>query len=222
MRALPRVPAPANLDALKWRCIGPPRGGAVVAVAGDPGNPDIVFVAALGDIFGPNEERGVFRTSDGGRTWKKVLYRGADAGSVELSLDPDNPRIVFATFWETRRNFWNISSGGPGSGLFRSTDGGDTWEEISGAPGLPARPLGKIGVSVSPARSGRVFALVEATGYDAGLYRSDDYGGRWTQVSSNRDLMHRPWYYMHVFADTRDAETVYVANVQMWKSVDGG
>jgi len=315
-----RVPAPANLSGLKWRCIGPPRGGRVVAVAGDPANkmaayfgacaggiwktidggvywrcvsdgfigsaavgaiavapsdsnviyagtgettirvdvsygdgvyktidagrtwvhvglkaskhigriaihprdPDIAFVAALGDIFGPHEERGVFRTRDGGKTWAKVLYRNADTGAVNISLDPDNPRIVFATLWQTRRNFWNISSGGPGSGLFRSMDGGDTWEELSGAPGLPPRPLGKIGVSVSPARSGRVFALVEAIGYDAGLYRSDDYGGRWTQVSSNRDLMHRPWYYMHVFADTRDADTVYVANVQMWKSTDGG
>ena len=187
-----------------------------------PRDPDIAFVAALGDVFGPHEERGVFRTRDGGRSWQKVLYRNADAGAVDISLDPANPRIIFATFWQTRRTFWSLSSGGPGSGLFRSMDGGDSWEEISGAPGLPARPLGKLGVSVSPARSGRVFALIEATGYDTGLYRSDDYGQRWTQVSSNRDLMHRPWYYSHVFADTRDAETVYVANVQMWKSIDGG
>lgn len=315
-----RVPAPANLDGLKWRCIGPSRGGRVVAVAGDPtdpmvayfggcaggiwktvdggvywrcvsdgfmgsaavgaiavarsdGNvvyagtgettirldvsygdgvyrstdggrtwahvglkaskhigricihpsdPDIAFVAALGDIFGPNEERGVFRTRDGGRSWEKVLYRSVDAGAVDLSMDPDNPRIVFATMWETRRNFWNISSGGPGSGLFRSTDGGDTWQEISRAPGLPDGPLGKLGVSVSPARSGRVWALVEAMGEKTGLYRSDDYGARWSLVSSNRDLMHRPWYYTHVFADTRDPDTVYVTNLGMWKSTDGG
>jgi len=187
-----------------------------------PRDPETAFVAALGDIFGPHEERGVFRTRDGGKSWQKVLYRDADTGAVDISLDPANPRIVFATFWQTRRNFWNLSSGGPGSGLFRSMDGGDSWEEISGAPGLPARPLGKLGVSVSPARSGRVFALIEATGYDTGLYRSDDYGERWTQVSSNRDLMHRPWYYSHVFADTRDPDTVYVANLQMWKSIDGG
>ena len=187
-----------------------------------PTNPDLVYVAALGDVFGPNEERGVFRSRDGGKTWEKILYRSDDAGAVDLSMDPNNPRILFAAFWEARRNFWNLSSGGPGSGLFRSTDGGDTWEEISREPGLPDGLLGKIGVSVSPARAGRVWALVEAVGDKTGLYRSDDYGARWTKVSSNRDLMHRPWYYTHVFADTRDADTVYVTNLQMWKSTDGG
>ena len=312
--------AAGKLDALKWRCIGPPRGGRVVAVAGDPvdpmvcyfgacaggiwktidggiywrcvsdgflgsaaigaiavsrsdhnviyagtgeteirldvsygdgiykstdagrtwsntglretkhigricihpANPDIVYVAALGDIFGSHEERGVFRTRDGGKTWEKVLYRSADAGAVEISMDPNNPRILFAAFWETRRNFWNLSSGGPGSGLFRSTDGGDTWQDISRAPGLPDGKLGKLGVSVSPAKSGRVWALIETVGDKTGLYRSEDYGARWVQVSSNRDLMHRPWYYTHVFADPCDAETVYVLNLQMWKSTDGG
>jgi photosystem II stability/assembly factor-like uncharacterized protein len=320
MQVPPGVAPPADLDALKWRCIGPPRGGRVVAVAGDPSdstifyfgacaggiwktvdgglywrcvsdgylgsaaigaiavarsdtnviyagtgeteirldvsygdgvykstdagrtwshiglretkhigricvhpqNPDIVFVAALGDIFGPNEARGVFRSRDGGRTWEKVLYRGADAGAVEISMDPNNPRILFAGFWQTRRSFWNLSSGGPGSGLFRSTDGGDTWEEVSRAPGLPDGPLGKIGVAISPARAGRVWTLVETVGDETGLYRSDDFGARWVQVSSNRDLMHRPWYYTHVFADTCDADTVYVANLQLWKSTDGG
>ncbi|HEY2615718.1 MAG TPA: glycosyl hydrolase [Acetobacteraceae bacterium] len=187
-----------------------------------PSNPDVVYVAALGDVFGPNEERGVFRSRDGGQTWAKILYRSADAGAVDISMDPDNGRILFATFWETRRSFWNLSSGGPGSGLFRSADGGDTWEEISRAPGLPDGPLGKLGVSVSPAKAGRVWALIETIGDRTGLYRSDDYGARWTNVSSNRDLMHRPWYYTHVFADTRDPETVYVANLQMWKSTDGG
>ena len=124
--------------------------------------------------------------------------------------------------WEAKRNFWNVSSGGPGSGLFRSTDGGDTWEEISTKPGLPTGMLGKIGVSISPARSGRVWALVEAEGDKTGLYRSDDFGMRWTMVSPNRDLMHRPWYYTHVFADPGHGDTVYVTNLQMWKSTDGG
>jgi photosystem II stability/assembly factor-like uncharacterized protein len=187
-----------------------------------PSNPDIVYVAALGDAFGPNEERGVFRSRDGGRSWQKVLYRSTDAGAVDMSMDPNNPRILFAAFWEARRSFWNLSSGGPGSGLFRSTDGGDTWDEISRAPGLPDGPLGKLGVAVSPAKAGRVWAIVETTGDKTGLYRSDDYGAQWALVCSNRDLMHRPWYYTHVFADPRDADTVYVANLQMWKSSDGG
>ena len=164
----------------------------------------------------------MFRSRDGGGTWEKVLNRSADAGAVDISMDPDNPRILFATFWETRRSFWHLSSGGPGSGLFRSTDGGDSWEEITRAPGLPDGPLGKLGVAVSPAKTGRVWVLIEAVGEKTGLYRSDDYGARWINVSSNRDSMHRPWYYTHVFADPCDAETVYVANLQMWQSTDGG
>src|SRR5579863_566923 len=205
-----------------WAHVGLRDSKHIGRICVDPRNPNVAFVAALGDIFGPNEERGVFRTRDGGKSWEKVLYRDAETGAVDLSLDPNNPRIVFATMWQTRRNFWNISSGGPGSGLFRSVDGGDTWEEISRAPGLPAGPLGKLGVSVSLAKTGRVWVLVETSSDDTGLYRSDDYGARWTLVSSNRDLMHRPWYYTHVFADTCDADTVYVTNFQFWKSTDGG
>lgn len=187
-----------------------------------PQDPDVVFVAALGDAFGPNEERGLFRSKDGGKTWQKILYRGPDAGAVDISMDPNNPRILFATTWQTRRNFWSLNSGGPGSGLFRSLDGGDSWEELSGRNGLPNGLLGKLGVSVSEAQSGRVYALIEAEGDKIGLYRTDDYGDNWIQVSQNRDLMHRPFYYTHVFADPGHAETVYVNNLQMWKSTDGG
>ncbi|MBV8412875.1 MAG: glycosyl hydrolase [Alphaproteobacteria bacterium] len=205
-----------------WRNIGLKNSKFVGRICIHPTNPDLVYVAALGDIFGPNEERGVYRSKDGGRTWEKVLYRSDVAGAIELSMDRANPRILFASIWETRRNFWNISSGGPGSGLFRSLDGGDTWEEITRNAGLPDGLLGKIGVAVSPLRAGRVWALVEAEGDKTGLYRSDDYGARWTHVSANRDLMHRPWYYTHVFADTGHADTVYVTNLQMWRSTDGG
>ncbi len=173
-------------------------------------------------MFGPHAERGVYRSRDGGKSWQQILHRSDVAGAIDLSMDRTNPRILFASTWEARRNFWNISSGGPGSGLFRSTDGGDTWQEISRNPGLPDGLLGKIGVSISPARAGRVWALVEAEGDKTGLYRSDDLGARWAQVSANRDLMHRPWYYTHVFADPGHADTVYVTNLHMWKSTDGG
>jgi photosystem II stability/assembly factor-like uncharacterized protein len=205
-----------------WSNVGLRRTKHIGRICIHPTDPDLVYVAALGDAFGPNEERGVLRSRDGGRNWENVLYRGPDAGAVDLSMDPNNPRILFATFWQTRRSFWNLSSGGPGSGLFRSMDGGDTWEDISRAPGLPSGALGKLGVAVSPAKPGRVWTLIEAAGDDAGLYRSDDYGARWVCTSTNRDLMHRPWYYTHVFADTCDGDTVYVANLQMWKSTDGG
>ena len=187
-----------------------------------PHDPDRVYVAALGDIFGPNEERGVFRSEDGGTTWRKMLYRDADSGCLDLAIDPNNPRILFATFWQTRRSFWNLSSGGPGSGVFRSTDGGESWTDITRYPGLPAGVLGKMGIAASPARAGRVWLLAEAEEEKTGLYRSDDYGETWTLVSSNRDLMHRPWYYAHVIADPRHGETVYVANLALWKSTDGG
>jgi photosystem II stability/assembly factor-like uncharacterized protein len=205
-----------------WRHVGLGNSKFVGRLCIHPQNSDLVYAAVLGDVFGPNTERGVYRSRDGGSTWEKILYRSDVAGAIDLTMDPANPRLLFASMWEARRNFWNISSGGPGSGLFRSTDGGDTWEEISRKPGLPDGLLGKIGVAISPVRSGRVWALIEAEGDKTGLYRSDDYGMRWSMVSPNRDLMHRPWYYTHVFADPGHADTVYVTNLQMWKSTDGG
>ncbi|MER9128036.1 hypothetical protein NKH81_34490 [Mesorhizobium sp. M0959] len=164
----------------------------------------------------------MFRSKDGGKTWQKALYRNSDAGAVDISMDPNNPRILFATIWQTRRSFWNLNSGGPGSGMFRSLDGGDTWEELSGRNGLPGGVLGKIGVSISEAQRGRVYALLKAEGDKIGLYRTDDYGDRWIQISQNRDLMHRPFYYTHVFADPEHADAVYVSNLQMWKSTNAG
>ena len=186
-----------------------------------PDNPDTLWVAALGHAFGQNDERGVFKSDDGGQNWRKTLFVSPKAGAVDLSLDP-NPRIVYATVWEAYRNFWQISSGGDDSGLWQSTDGGETWRNISRNPGLPQTGvLGKIGVVASPAKSGRVWALVEHL-TDGGLYRSDDYGTTWERVSDNQNLLSRAWYYMHVTADPQDPDTVYINNLNFYKSSDGG
>ena len=185
-----------------------------------PQNPDLVYVAALGHAFGPNQERGVFRSKDGGKSWEKILFRSEKAGAIDLSMDVTNPRILYATVWEAYRNFWSLSSGGPDSSIYKSTDGGDTWTEITNNPGLPEGIKGKMGIAVSPAQPERVWAIIEAE--KAGLYRSDDGGESWNQLTDNRDLLQRPWYYCHVFADPQDADTIYVLNLKMWKSTDGG
>jgi len=185
-----------------------------------PRDPDLVYVSALGHAFGPNEERGVFRSRDGGRTWEKILYKSPRAGSHDIALDRSNPRILYAAIWQAQRYPHALVNGGDESGLWRSTDGGDTWEEITRKPGLPTGLLGKIGVAASPAQPGRVWALVEAE--DGALFRSDDYGETWTRLSEESLLRTRPWYYMHVTADPQDADTVYVQNYSFWKSIDGG
>ncbi|HEY4024889.1 MAG TPA: glycosyl hydrolase, partial [Candidatus Dormibacteraeota bacterium] len=185
-----------------------------------PGDPDLVYVAALGHAHGPNEERGVYRSQDGGRSWQLVLHRGPDAGAVDLVIDPHNPRVLYATFWETRRLPWRLDSGGPGSGLWRSTDGGDTWTDISRRPGLPEGVLGRIGVAASPARTGRLWAIVEAE--DGAVFRSDDHGEHWERLSEQPELRWRAWYYQHIFADPVDADTVWVLDLDVWRSIDGG
>jgi photosystem II stability/assembly factor-like uncharacterized protein len=185
-----------------------------------PEDPDTAYVAALGHAHGPNTERGVFRTRDGGKTWKKVLYRGEKAGASDLSIDPNNPRIIYASFWETIRRPWELVSGGPGSGLFRSNDGGDTWTELSRNKGLPSGMLGKIGISASAAQSGRVYAIVEAA--DGAIFRSDNFGETWERGSEDRNLRQRAWYYHHIHAHPTDPETVWVLNVSPWRSDDGG
>ena len=203
-----------------WTNVGLSDTRHIARVRIHPTNPNLVYVAALGHAFGANEERGVFRSSDGGASWEKVLYRDDRSGAADLTIDPNDPRIMFATIWETLRQPWHFSSGGDGSGIFRSTDGGDSWSVISDNPGLPEGIKGRMGLAVSPARSGRVWAIIEAE--DRGLFRSDDGGDSWEKICDNKALIQRPWYYCHVFADPKDAETVYVLNSAMHKSVDGG
>jgi photosystem II stability/assembly factor-like uncharacterized protein len=202
-----------------WQHIGLRDSEHIGAVAIDPRNADVVLVAALGHAYGPNAERGVFRTTDGGRSWQKVLYRDADTGAADVVLDPANPSIAYASLWQMRREPWHFTSGGPGSGLYKSTDGGATWNPVKGH-GLPAGILGRIGLSVAGGGSGRVYALVEAE--EGGLYRSDDQGDTWTRVNSDHRFRQRAWYFSHVFADPQSPDVVYVANTGLFRSNDGG
>lgn len=187
-----------------------------------PQNPDIVYVAALGHAFGPNQQRGVFKSVDGGKNWQHVLFKSENAGAVDLSIDIQNPRIIYTSIWQARRSFYDITSGGPDSGIWMSRDGGDTWHDITQNKGLPKGVLGKIGIAASPAKSGRVWALIEAGDNQGGMYRSDDYGETWQFVAQNDQLISRAWYYMHLTADPQDADTIYVNNLSLWKSTDGG
>ena len=210
-----------SVDAGKsWKSVGLKDSRAIGKVIVNPRNPDIVFVAALGHPFGPNAERGVFRTTDGGKTWEKVLYKDENTGAIDVVFDPQNPNILFASLWETRRTPWSLSSGGPGSGVYRSADGGATWKRLQEQEhGLPKGPYGRIGLAVG-ANSERVYALIEAK--EGGLYRSDDGGDTWDLVNGSHSLFQRAWYYMHVIADPQDANTVYVLDVEFLKSTDGG
>ena len=201
-----------------WKNIGLKDSRAIGRLIIHPKNPDIVYVAALGHPFGPNPERGIFRTLDGGKTWEKVLYKDENTGGIDIAFDPHNPNILFASLWETRRMPWTLTDGGPGSGLYRSSDAGATWKRLE-EHGLPKGPYGRIGVAVA-ANSERVYALIEAS--EGGLYRSDDGGGEWQRVNPSRDIQQRAWYYMHVTADPQDANTVYFMNVDFYKSTDGG
>ena len=209
-----------SLDAGKtWQHLGLRDTRHIGAIVVDPRNPDIAFVAALGHAFGPNDERGIFRTGDGGKSWQRVLFRDRDSGGIDVVFDPRNPNTLFASLWQVRREPWGFSSGGAGSGLYRSTDGGFTWKLIE-HHGLPDGPLGRIGVSVSGADSNRVYAAIEAK--EGGVFRSDDGGDSWTRVNSDHRFRQRAWYYSHIFADPVALNTVYVLDTGAFRSSNGG
>ena len=203
-----------------WKRVGLEDTRQIGRVRVHPKNPEIVYVAALGHTFGPNDQRGVFRSKDGGKTWDKVLSRGNKAGAIDLIIDPSNANVLYAGFWEVNRKPWTLESGGPGGGIFKSTDGGDTWTEITRNQGLPRGVVGKIGIAVSPANPDRIWAIVEAE--DGGVFRSDNGGRTWTKVNEQRNLRQRAWYYTRIYADPKSADTVYVLNTGFYKSNDGG
>lgn len=202
-----------------WTHLGLSGTRQIGALIVDPNNPDVVLVAALGHAFGPNAERGVYRSADGGKTWSRVLYRDENTGAVDVTFDPHDSRIVYAALYQVRRQPWNFASGGPGSGLYRSTDGGVTWTQLSGH-GLPAGILGRIDVSVSGADPHRIYAMIEAK--EGGLYRSDDAGASWKLVNQDGRIRQRAWYFSKIYADPKDVDTVYALNTGMLRSTDGG
>jgi photosystem II stability/assembly factor-like uncharacterized protein len=183
-----------------------------------PKDPNLVYVAAQGHVWGPNAERGIYRSKDGGKTWEKVLFVSDKTGASDLCMDPSNPRILYAGFWQVSRKPWTLSSGGPEGGLYKSTDGGDSWKKLAG--GLPEGVVGNIGVAVSPARPERVWAIVEAE--RGGVFRSEDGGQKWTRVNSENKLRQRAWYYSKIYADPKNPDTVYVLNVGFFRSNDAG
>ncbi|MGH8363134.1 MAG: WD40/YVTN/BNR-like repeat-containing protein, partial [Gammaproteobacteria bacterium] len=204
-----------------WQHSGLENTHVISEIAVDPRDANTVYVAALGHVFGPNPERGIFKSTDGGQTWKQVLYVNDETGGADISIDAHNPRILFASMWQAYRRPWTFSSGGPGSGLYKSTDGGETWTNISKHPGLPTGILGKIGVSVSGADPNRIYAIIEAQ--EGGVFRSDDDGATWQRLFHGPELTQRAWYYMRIYADPRNADVVYAPEVDgLFKSVDGG
>jgi photosystem II stability/assembly factor-like uncharacterized protein len=203
-----------------WRHLGLKETQAIARIRVHPTNPDIVYVAALGHPYGDNEERGIFKSTDGGNTWRKVLYESPKAGAVDLIIDRTNPNILYASTWQVYRKAWKMWGGGPYCKLWKSVDGGENWIELTKNPGMPEGPLGKIGVTVSPANPNRVWAVVEAN--EGGIFRSDDGGWTWKRTNSERKLRQRAFYYSRIYADPWDEDVVYGLNVGFYKSTDGG
>jgi photosystem II stability/assembly factor-like uncharacterized protein len=201
-----------------WKNMGLSDTHQISRVRVHPEDPDLVYVAALGHAWGPNAERGIFRTSDGGRTWKNVLFVDDSTGASDLAMDPGNPRILYAGFWSVVRRPWSLESGGPGSALYRSTDGGDSWKKLT--EGLPEGIWGRVGVAVSPSRPRRIWAIIDAE--KGGLFRSDDGGEKWTRVNGEHKIRERAWYYSWIYADPKNGDGLYLPNVAFHHSADGG
>lgn len=210
-----------SIDAGKtWKNVGLKTTQTIARIRVHPTNPDIAYAAALGHPYDQNPDRGVFRTKDGGKTWQKVLYKSDKAGAEDLIIDPTNPDILYASIWEVYRTPWKMWGGGDDCGLYKSINGGDTWEELTKKPGMPKGPLGKIGVTVSPVKPDRVWAIIEAD--SGGVYRSDNAGKTWKYINRDRKLRQRAFYYSRLYADTKDSNTIYGLNVGFNKSTDGG
>lgn len=210
-----------SVDAGKtWTSIGLDNSRHISRVRIHPRNPDLVYAAVMGDLYKSSEERGIYRSKDGGQSWERVLFANADAGAVDLIMDPGNPRILYASTWRIRRTPYSLESGGEGSALWKSTDSGDTWTNISTNEGLPEGTWGISGVTVSPVNSERVWAIIEND--NGGVFRSDDGGETWTKTNDDRSLRQRAWYYSRIYADSQDESVVYVLNVSYHKSTDGG
>jgi photosystem II stability/assembly factor-like uncharacterized protein len=203
-----------------WMHMGLTETRHIARIRVHPNDSQTLYVAALGHAFGPNKERGVYRSTDGGKTWKNILFRNQQSGAVDLIMEPGNPRVLYAAFWQVQRYPWGFEGGGSGSAIYKSSDGGDTWKDISENPGLPKGVKGRIGLSISAANPNRVWAIVESK--RNGLYRSEDGGENWRLVTNKAYLHQRPWYYHHIKADPVDPDTVYVLNVGFWRSTDGG
>jgi photosystem II stability/assembly factor-like uncharacterized protein len=203
-----------------WTHLGLDQSRQIARIRVSPGNPDIVYVAVLGDVFKDTKERGIYKSTDGGKTWKQVLFVNERAGAVDLIIDPNNSRILYASTWRVHRNPYELSSGGEGSSLWKSKDGGETWENISKANGLPKGTWGISGITVSPVNSNLLYAIVENA--DGGVFKSTDGGKNWQRTNSDRELRQRAWYYSRIFADPKSEDIVYVVNVSYHKSKDGG
>ena len=204
-----------------WKSIGLTDSRHISRIRIHPKNADVVYVAAMGNLWKPNEMRGIFRSTDGGATWKKILYINDQAGAADLTLDPNNPRIMYASTWNMKRNGYRMDSGGPDSKLWKSTDGGDTWENLSDKEGMPKGINGIIGVTVSPKNSNKIWAIIENQ-EAGGVYRSDDAGLTWAKINQDRALLQRAWYYCRIYADSQNEDVVYVMNVSYGISKDGG